>query len=325
MKTMSDFIMEQETEFIDNDISVLEGFMKVQAIGAVAECYCEHAAIAAFCESAEIPSVFTESDESLGKRMWGSLKAWFEHIVEWFKAIVKGIISFFTSKKIDRVIEALNRAKREGRVSTLDVGNAAYYIDPEEIFKKIEKFKDIIDKISEAADSSTVKKDVEALSKELEDYIKEGKKSIGKERFDSSATTSKGIDEVISTLETIQGRGPAKSGKELLKKLGYKPKETKTADDKNIEKDANKAIKKLAGQLAKAYDKYCNATVKIVDKALGNAESKAALEELQAQNDARKAEAKGRSDKAFFKPAPAADTTAAEESYAENTDGYYFL
>ena len=316
---MSDFIMEQETGSITNDISVLEGFMKVQAVGAVAECYCEHAAIAAFCEDADIPNIFTESDESLGKRMWGSIKAFFERIIEWFKAIIKGIISFFTSKKIDRVIEALKKAKGEGKIKDLDVRSWITYLDPEDIYDMIERFKDIIDQISESANSATVKSEVEELAKELENYIKEGKKYRKEHSFDSSDTTKWNIDGVIDTLEDIQKKGPAKNGKELLKKLGYKPKEAKTGDGNVVDKDTNKAIKKLAGQLAKAYDKYCNATVRLVDKALGKAESEAALKELQAQTEARKTEAKSRSDKnlGFEKPET--------ESYAENTDGYYFL
>lgn len=327
MKTMSDFIMEQETEAIASDVSVLEGFMKVQAVGAVAECYCEHAAIAAFCEGAEIESVFTESDDSIGKKALGSIKAWFSHIVEWFKAIVKGIISFFTSKKIDRVIEGLEKAKKEG-ITSLDIGNAADYLDPEDIYEKIEKFKEIIDKISESANSAAVKTSIDALSKELEEYIKEGKKKAGKDRFDSSAKTTKGIDGVISELKQIQSRGPAKNGKELLKKLGYNPKEAKTADNQGVDKDTNKAIKKLAGQLAKAYDKYCGATVKLVDKALGKAERDAALAELQQHNESRKTEKDGRKNKAFF---PASNEGAEEqadfdtESYVENSDGYFFL
>lgn len=328
MKTMSDFIMEQETEAIASDVSVLEGFMKVQAVGAVAECYCEHAAIAAFCEDAEIESVFTESDDSIGKKALGSIKAWFLHIIEWFKAIVKGIISFFTSKKIDRVIEGLEKAKKEG-IRNLDIGNAKGYLDPTAIYQKIETFKGIIDRISETANSAAVKTAIDALSKDLEDYIKNGKKSVAKDRFDSSAKTSTDIDAVITELKTIQGRGPAKSGKELLKKLNYNPKEAKTADDQGVDKETNKAIKKLAGQLAKAYDKYCGATVKLVDKALGKAERDAALSDLQQNAASRKTAAEGRKNSTFFpaseEAAEEASPTDTTESYVENSDGYFFL
>ena len=241
------------------------------------------------------------------------------YIIDWFKAIVKGIISFFTSKKIDRVIEALKKSRDEGRVKELDVRSWIFYIDPDDIYEMIESFKEIIDKISESADSAAVKSEVEELAKKLENYIKEGKKYRKEHMFDSSDTTKWGLNEIINTLEEIQRRGPAKNGKELLKKLGYKPKDAKTANGNAVDKDTNKAIKKLAGQLAKAYDKYCNATVRLVDKALGKAESETALRELQAQNDARKAEAKSRSDKnlGFEKPET--------ESYYSNTDGYYFL
>jgi hypothetical protein len=323
--------MEQETEAIASDVSVLEGFMKVQAVGAVAECYCEHAVIAAFCEDAEIESVFTESDDSIGKKALGSIKAWFLHIIEWFKAIVKGIISFFTSKKIDRVIEGLKKAKKEG-IQNLDIGNAKSYLDPGDIYAKIEKFKGIIDKISETANSAAVKTAIDALSKDLEEYIKNGKKSVAKERFDSSAKTSSNIDTVITELEQIQSRGPAKSGKELLKKLNYNPKEAKTADNQGVDKETNKAIKKLAGQLAKAYDKYCGATVKLVDKALGKAERDQALSDLQQNAASRKTAAEGRKNSTFF-PASEEESETPEttpekpegESYVENSDGYFFL
>lgn len=331
MKTMSDFIMEQEIGTVTSDVSVLESFMKLQAVGAVAECYCEHAAIAAFCEDAEIESIFTESDASILKKAGASFLAWIMHAYEWLKAIVKGIISFFTTKKIDRVIEGLEKSKREG-ITSLDIGNARWYLDPEDIYVKIEKFKDIIDKISEAANSAAVKTKIDALSKELEEYIKEGKKNARGDWGDSSAKTSSDIDAVIADLRTIQGRGPAKSGKALLKKLGYTPKEAKTADNPAVEKDTNKAIKKLAGQLAKAYDKYCGATVKLVEKALGKAERDASLAELQQHNESRKVEASSRKSKTFISTGGGtgggntdSDADFDTESYVENSDGYFFL
>ena len=104
MKTMSEFIMEQEISDLtinDNaEIEVMEGFMKVQAVGAVAECYCEHAAIAEFANENGL-NVFSESDESLGKKVWEGVKSFFSNIWEWIKAVVRAVVNIFTKSSIE--------------------------------------------------------------------------------------------------------------------------------------------------------------------------------------------------------------------------------
>ena len=74
---------------------IMEGFMKVQAIGAVAECYCEHAAISDFATEAGL-TVFSESDDNIMKKAWNATKEFFTKIWEWLKALVKSVINFFT-------------------------------------------------------------------------------------------------------------------------------------------------------------------------------------------------------------------------------------
>ena len=55
MKTMSDFIMEQDVVAAPvaevTDVEIMESFMKMNAVAAVVDCYVEHAAIASFAES----------------------------------------------------------------------------------------------------------------------------------------------------------------------------------------------------------------------------------------------------------------------------------
>ena len=100
MKTMSDFIMEQEitTSSANDDMEIMEGFMKMNAIASIAECYCEHAAIAQFATEEGL-SVFSESDDNIVKRAWNATKEFFEKIWEWLKALVRSILNISSCQK----------------------------------------------------------------------------------------------------------------------------------------------------------------------------------------------------------------------------------
>ena len=167
MKTMSDFIMEQEISntSVDNDLQIMEGFMKVQAIGAVAECYCEHAAIADFAKEAGL-NVFSESDDSLGKKMLDGVKTFFETMWRWIKALVKGVINIFTKSSLEKCIAELKAAQRDGKntITDLDVR----YLDAEKVLELVEKFGDTIQK-GTALTSDTLESD---FTKPAEEWLK---------------------------------------------------------------------------------------------------------------------------------------------------------
>lgn len=321
MKTMSDFIMEQEisTSSVDNDVEIMEGFMKVQAIGAVAECYCEHAAISEFATEAGL-TVFSESDDNIMKKAWNATKEFFTKIWEWLKALVKSVINFFTKSSIDRLIVKLEEMKKSGELksSSLLTDIDISKIDADGILKLVDEFSDAIKKGGEASNDAAMKSFIERAEAFLKkDNIKDTFKKNGE---DGAASK---YDDVLAMLKAFSAKDVPSNGRKLLKKLDFDKSNYKKGgdgDDKDkVNKDLVKSIKKAANLVAKAYDTYVDNTVKLVNKVLKKNLKAEDYKELSksreagftALDNARKKSTLG--------------TETETESYAENTDGYYFL
>lgn len=317
MKTMSDFIMEQEvnTAAVDNDLEIMEGFMKVAAVGAVAETYCEHAAIAAFAGENGL-NVFTESDDNILKKAWNATKEFFTKIWEWLKSLVRGIINFFTKSSIDRLIVRLEEAQenhelKSGWMTGIDISK----IDANGVIKLVEDFSDAIKKGGEASDANAIKGFIETA----ENYLK---KDNLKDSFKYDESKTEGAKSIIDLLKKFAAQDVPSNGRKLLKKLDFDKNNYKKGgdgDDKDkIDKDLVKSIKKAANLVAKAYDEYVDNTVKLVNKVLKknlkatdykalDASRKEKFEELE---NTRKANEVAKNN---------------NESYVENSDGYFFL
>ena len=319
MKTMSDFIMEQEvsTSSVDNDVEIMEGFMKVQAIGAVAECYCEHAAISDFATEAGL-TVFSESDDNIMKKAWNATKEFFTKIWEWLKALVKSVINFFTKSSLDRLIVKLEEMKSSGdfKDATAMAGIDISKIDADGILNLVDEFSDNIKKSSETTDSAAMKGFIDRAEAFL-------KKDTVKETFKKDDAKTSSLDDILMKLRTFAKKDVPSNGRKLLKKLDFDKNNYKkggTGDDKDkVNKDLVKDIKKAANLVAKAYDTYVDNTVKLVNKILKKNLKAEDYKELSKNREAGFKELKDTRSQNTL------GTKTEAESYAENTDGYYFL
>lgn len=314
MKTMSDFIMEQDisTSGINADVEIMESFMKLNAIAAVAECYCEHAVISAFAAEAGL-NVFTESDDSIGKKMWTGIKEFFSNLWEWLKAIVKGIINIFTKSSLEKCIAELE-ARREDDKSLNDI--EPIWVDANKVLDLVEKFGDAVKKGSEGfGGDETIKYFKDEAEKFLKAY-KEGKKDGFTDGDRGKGTYY--TKELLDVLKRMQKANIPSRGSKLLKEFGFTKDKFKNENGK-VDKDQIKDLKKAANLLAKAYDKYCDATVKMVRKAIKKDIKADNLKDLETKN-ARLAAL----DKEGKKTSEAR-AEANAESYVENSDGYFFL
>jgi hypothetical protein len=309
--------MEQEitTSSANDDMEIMEGFMKLSAIGAVAECYCEHAAIAAFSQEAGI-NVFTESDDSIMKKAWNATKEFFTKIWEWLKALVKSVINFFTKSSIDRLIVKLEEMKRNGELKNSSVltGIDITKIDADGVLKLVDEFSDAIKQDSEKATSTA--EYIKGFTERAEAFLKKDNlKDTFKKNEDSDASY---YDDVLSTLKKFSANDVPSNGRKLLKKLDFNKSNYKKGgegDDKDkVNKDLVKAIKKAANLVAKAYDTYVDNTVKLVNKVL--------KKNLKADDFKKLDEAR---DKGYEELETARKKKEVAESYAENSDGYFFL
>lgn len=320
MKTMSDFIMEQEvnTAAVDNDLEIMEGFMKLSAVGAVAETYCEHAAIAAFAEENGL-NVFSESAGDIVNKAWEGTKKFFNTIWEWLKSVVNGIIRFFTKSSVDRLIVKLRELSDKGKINTKAQGDEDVYLevltgitpaalDVDGIFKLVNDFSDVIKKGSEGANSEVIKGFID----QAENFLK---KDTVKEKYKRDDTKSALLDDVLEVLERMSKADIPSKGRKLLKQLDFDKNNYKKGgdgDDKDkIDKDLVKSIKKAANLVAKAYDTYVDNTVKLVNKVLRKNIDKPDIAELNKQRKADYDQLEKEKNK--------------NESYVENSDGYFFL
>ena len=315
MRTMSDFIMEQEisSSSTNVDVDIMEGFMKLTAIGSIAECYCEHAAIAEFSQESGL-RVFSESDDNIMKKAWNATKEFFEKIWEWLKSVVRGVINFFTKSSVDRLIAKLTVLAEEGKFKDeLDLTGIDYdKINPGTVLALVDEFSTAIKKGSEAATTEAMNDFIERAEKLL-------KKDDLKERFKQSDDKKMQINDVINMLREFSRRDIPSNGKKLLKKLDFdKTDYKKKGEDKEVDKDHVKKIKKAANLVAKAYDAYVSNTVKLVNKVL-----KKNLKEVDYKT-------RGNMENDIYDTLDTdkkVTNLAAKygESYSENTDGYYFL
>ena len=349
MKTMSDFIMESEVSDLElngnAEVEVMESFMKMTAVAGVAECYCEHAAISAFAESEGL-SVFSESDENIAKKAWGAVKGFFEQIWEWLKAIVKAVIQMITRSSLEKLIAKLRTWKERGTDDEghkFDInaqsGVPAVIIDADSVLGLVEEFSEYI---KAGYDKDTMNDKLEGFTKSAKDLVEKFKKTkkadggntsyrattvdTDEDEYDETGNRSKivgGTDswaQVLATLERMQKNNTASNAHKLLKSLDFKKKEWKAKDAEKADNADVKKVKEAAKWIAKAYDKYTSYTVKLVQKILKKQLREEKLGDLKDGASALKT-VQGEGGDAIKKKAD----KAKNESYVENSDGYFFL
>jgi hypothetical protein len=250
------------------------------------------------------------------KKAWNATKEFFSKIWEWLKSVVSGIIRFFTKSSVDRLIVKLKELKKDGKLSN-SKQVAGFNEDTDQ-----PEWKDV--EILKGIDPQSL--DVDAIFKLVNDFSEEVKK--GAEGFKGEGS---GIKNFISQAEDFLKKDTVKDkfkandekssadipskGRKLLKKLEFdKSNYKKAGDGDKVDKDTVKDIKKAANLVAKAYDTYVDNTVKLVNKVL--------KKNLKADDFKKLDEAR---DKGYEELETARKKKEVAESYAENSDGYFFL
>ena len=123
MKSMTDFIMEQEApqvvEEAFNENELVSNFMGVCAASANVACVLECANIVEFCTTNEIaiPSIIQEGWADF----WGAIKNFFKKIADWFKSLVKGTTAVFAKDELTKLIAKLKTFNQEEEVNNEDI------------------------------------------------------------------------------------------------------------------------------------------------------------------------------------------------------------
>lgn len=267
MKTMSDFIMEQDVVTAPaedvTDVEIMESFMKMNAVASVVDCYIEHAAIAAFAESENL-NVFTESGDDVKEKKNGGIKKWLQSIWTWLKNLVRSVVQFVTGNHLDHCIEKLKAllSNPKSGINESDTFEAADFTFTDDIMDDINTF---ISFFETGAGDAYVAKDV--VQQKINDWkSKEADK-------DKKANITYG--ELLAKLEEIKKNNWATKSKEILKKIDIKSKEELKVpknDDEDAklvnDKELMKLVKEATKILAKKYDKYTQSVAKLTDKLL---------------------------------------------------------
>lgn len=314
MKTMSDFIMEQEISLneVDDDVEIMESFMQMTAIGAVAECYCEHASIAEFADAEDI-KVFSESVGDIAKKAVGSTKKFFATMWRWIKAIAQAILNFFTKSKMDKLIAKIYNEDLDGVVNI-----NSKWLNVDEVLDFVADFKGIV---ATAESGAKVSSDVAALKKKIDSWDKKQDKAKGS---NETATLKQCADE----LDKINRSGVPAKGRKILKELDFDKKKVKdgAAADAKYDKETVKAIKELSNDIAKVYDKYSSATIKLVEKVLNE---KIKADKATARADERETKLSNIENANYNMKTTAEERKEGKknfgESYEQDSDGYFFL
>lgn len=268
MKTMSDFIMEQDvvtaaqTEEV-TDVEIMESFMKMNAVAAVVDCYIEHAAIASFAESENL-NVFTESADDVKEKKDNVFKRMFTAIFEWFKKLIGAIATFLGANKLDACIKKLEKmaeknGKDGGKLINMDAEfeSSVNYARVDVLLKAIQDFVDGFNATSPDKNITlaAIKSSVEKIEK-LNDNYGQG---AGKVTW----------NDVLADLKRLKENNAFGKSKELMKKIDEvikKQRDNANANALALDKEVSDALKSATKSIAKAYDKFTKNVAKLTSK-----------------------------------------------------------
>lgn len=165
MKTMTEFIMEQEAPVTEeligesfNENELVSQFMALQAASSNLNCMFEFATIANFCSENEITMPESLVQEGFGdtlKAIGKSIADWFKKIIEWFKGLIKGTASTFAKAKISETIAKLKQYDSADGNLPQDVAAKVKFVAhaAEILWGFMVKFKDVLKASMDAIDS----------------------------------------------------------------------------------------------------------------------------------------------------------------------------
>lgn len=136
MKTMTEFIMEQEApqvvEESFNEADLVSQFMALQAASANMSCILEFATIAEFCNENEIKmpeSLVQEGFADVMDKIFTGIANFFQKIVDWFKGLIKGASATFSKAKIAELIAKLKTSNFEGGKLSKEISEKVVYVN----------------------------------------------------------------------------------------------------------------------------------------------------------------------------------------------------
>lgn len=245
MKTMTEFIMEQEApqvvEESFNEADLVSQFMALQAASANMSCVLEFATIAEFCESNEInmpESLVQEGFMDFLDKVREGIANFFQKIADWFKGLIKGATATFSKAKIQEMIAKLNGVKDDDLSEDAKEKVKYIYHGYQILIHTFVSFKDLYTSFADACDkNATMTNSYEKIITGLDnltaetkalakDKIFKGDGSLVEElaniesaKYAASIDDPKKISDLITVLSEINKTNFAKTGQQLIKDI----------------------------------------------------------------------------------------------------------
>lgn len=147
MKSMTDFIMEQEVSTapveVFNESTLVSNFMSMHAAAAEVACILEFASIAEFCTENDInmpEQLVQEGFKDTINKIWTAIAKWFEKVADWFKSLIKGTVSACSTSNLKQILAKLKTYPEDTKVKNEDIITNVFMIPV--IVKYIEKFRE---------------------------------------------------------------------------------------------------------------------------------------------------------------------------------------
>lgn len=177
MKSMTDFIMEQEVSTapveVFNESTLVSNFMSMHAAAAEVACVLEFASIAEFCTENDInmpEQLVQEGFKDTINKIWTAIAKWFEKVATWFKSLVKGTINTFSTANIKQVIAKLKTYPGDTKIKNTKVSGNTIVVFI--VIGALESFRQVaIHKLTDNAEASNTDKLVVEFNNDIDNYI----------------------------------------------------------------------------------------------------------------------------------------------------------
>lgn len=180
MKSMTDFIMEQEVSTapveVFNESALVSNFMSMHAAAAEVACVLEFASIAEFCTENDInmpEQLVQEGFKDTINKIWTAIAKWFEKVADWFKSLVKGTMNACSTSNLKQILAKLKTYPKDTPVHNVNIMMNLIMVPT--IVKYIEKFRRVVTQpMSENVefdDNNTEEKFIAEFMENIDTYI----------------------------------------------------------------------------------------------------------------------------------------------------------
>lgn len=258
MKTISEFIQEQETGVSLGTDNLVAAYCECAAAMSLAQCYTEQAAIIEFAVENDVNYLNivqeAENKENIFKRAGKAIENAWEKVLDFFRAIARKISGMIADKRYEAITKSIKDVPSDtnlkgvaSKVLTFPKFINLFNDTVEQFYQDINNDINVVSGESGAHTFKAVRALTDFLEKNKEDYGSAGPITAGaiKERFDTDFSKGR-IQEVLKRLDKKIG--------EIEKAIKNNKKKPDKDFNAGEQSRMNEYVKKIVDLTTKGYD-----------------------------------------------------------------------